>query len=70
MNEINTLKKLDWECVGEYTKRLKIHGGWLVLYERNNFYERISGHDIYMHHPAITFVPDVNHEWVNEEYKL
>jgi hypothetical protein len=55
MKEMNYLKPLDWECVGEHTKRLKIHGGWLVLYT-------------YVQHPAITFVPDANHEWVNEKY--
>lgn len=56
--------KIDWEnviySIGESTRRLKVYGGWLVLYE-----SVMSGNEFF---PAtMCFIPDFNHEWTIEE---
>ena len=40
-----------WEEVDHYTRRAKVHGGWVV--------KSISGSGL-----ALCFIPDPNHEWV------
>lgn len=50
--------RLDWEVIDNHntTYRLHVHGGWLVRFYMNNS-------------SCMSFVPDLNHEWVIEETK-
>lgn len=62
---------LEWEPIDGYRSRseyivhtcfrAKVHGGWLVRYEKKT----ANGPTI-----ALTFVPDPEHEWVEEEPTL
>lgn len=39
-----------WEEISDYTYRMKIYGGWLVMYSKDET-------------AALTFVPDPEYNW-------
>lgn len=64
--------KLEWEYFDGYYRRAKIFAGWLVIYEtgvmhQTEFYDMQGGWDW---RPAMTFVPDMNHQWILEDDSL
>jgi len=68
------MKKLEWEEVphnhGGYMTRVSIPGGWLVRYTEDVRSPVFTGYEApeyiqgYEWRTSITFVPDVNHEWI------
>jgi hypothetical protein len=65
--------ELKWEVIesnGGTTQRAKVRGGWLVaMYEGVAHDMRDTGQGFehgWDWRPALTFVPDPNHEWGND----
>ena len=55
--------KAEWQQVTPDTQRLKVFGGWLVRIDSNVYHTGPEGGDSWDWRPAITHVPDLNHEW-------
>ena len=61
------MEALKWEHFDDWYRRAKIFGGWLVIYDSDvahNMLQDGRGFETgWDWRPAMTFVPDPNHEW-------